>query len=443
MGANRMTPKRIIKWVMIGIITIITVPLFFMISGINDSGFRTVVQYPFNPLGKTVRSVFEAGVYFQGLGEHWTYPDAITFDFDKSPNLESATVDQKGVAVRYQDGGTGTVYGIARFVLPETEEDMLNLHRKYRSANGVGFKAIKPTVETIVNHTAGLMTSEESYAERRGNFIEMVKDQLRNGPYLTVQKPITEIEGGFEYCLEPNLAEELEEECKKAKRTTKMVPVIKLGKDGQPMHDANELAKYSLYLEDVKIVDWDYEPRTIEQISEKRKAQMAIITAKANAERAKQDAITAEQQGLANVMTAKYEQEVEKERQVVIAEREKEVAVIAAQKLVDVAEQQKLEQEQKKLAMAEYKQAETLRGEGDAAYKRQVIEADGALAQKLATYEAVMGRFATAVAAQKWVPEIVMQGSEEGAPINSAQNLIDMFSVKTAKDLALDMSIKQ
>ena len=44
---------------------------------------------------------------------------------------------------------------------------------------------------------------------------------------------------------------------------------------------------------------------------------MAIITAKANAERARQDAITAEEQGKAAVMKAKYEKEVEKERAIV------------------------------------------------------------------------------------------------------------------------------
>ena len=55
----------------------------------------------------------------------------------------------------------------------------------------------------------------------------------------------------------------------------------------------------------------------------------------------------------------------------------------ASAKLVEVASQSRLEAEQKKLAAAEYKQEQTLRGEGDAAYKRLVMKADGALQQKL------------------------------------------------------------
>ena len=91
-------------------------------------------------------------------------------------------------------------------------------------------------------------------------------------------------------------------------------------------------------------------------------------------------------------MKAKYEKEVDKERAVVDAQREKEVAVIAAAKLVEVASQSRLEAEQKKLAAAEYKQEQTLRGEGDAAYKRLVMKADGALQQKLDAYIRVNAR---------------------------------------------------
>jgi hypothetical protein len=204
----------------------------------------------------------------------------------------------------------------------------------------------------------------------------------------------------------------------------------------------SDLADYGIDVNGFQITDWDFEPKTLQQIATKREATMAIITAIANAERAKQDAITSEEQGKAHVMTAKYQKEVVKEQAVVDAQREKEVAVIAAEKNVEVARQKKLEAEQKKLAAVEYKQEQILRGEGDGAYKRLVIEADGALSQKLETYESVMARFATAIEKQKWVPEVQM-GAGSGADGGSnAMTLIEMMSVKAAKDLALDMSVK-
>jgi hypothetical protein len=222
----------------------------------------------------------------------------------------------------------------------------------------------------------------------------------------------------------------------------KNIPVISYGENGLPVHLDSDLSDYGIDVNGFQITDWDFEPKTLQQIATKREATMAIITAIANAERAKQDAITSEEQGKANVMTAKYEKEVVKEQAIVDAEREKQVAVISAEKNVEVARQQKLEAEQKKLSAVEYKEEQILRGEGDGAYKRLVIEADGALAQKLATYERVMSRFASAIEKQKWVPEVQM-GSNASSGGATAMSLIELMGVKAAKDLALDMSINQ
>ena len=68
------------------------------------------------------------------------------------------------------------------------------------------------------------------------------------------------------------------------------------------------------------------------------------------------------------------------------------------------------------------------------------MEADGAVAQKLDTYERVMGRFASAIEKQKWVPEIQMGASTDGG--STAMTLIEMMGVKAAKDLALDLQVK-
>ena len=216
---------------------------------------------------------------------------------------------------------------------------------------------------------------------------------------------------------------------------------IDTNEDGSPIVLSSDLNAYGIVLMGHQITDWDFEKKTLDQISTKRQATMAIITAKANAERAKQDAITAEEQGKANVMKAKYEQEVLKEKAVVVAEREKEVATIKAVQLVDVATQQKLEAEQKKFAAAEYKQEQILRGEGDGEYKRLVMEADGALQQKLETYQNVSAMYADAIAKQKWVPEIQM--GSNGGNGSAANDLISLLTTKAAKDLSLNMDIQK
>jgi len=409
-----------IKAMVVFVVLVGGLSILFMAFGINDAGHRTVVQYPSGKLYVK----FSPGIYPIWFGNTEVYKDVITFDYDKTGSEVDSSIDQIGISVRYQDGGTGTVYGKARFTLPSDEDTMLHLHKAFRSNRGVAQKLIKSITEEGMNLTAGLMSSEEAYAEKRSIFTQWSSQQISNGKFQTKLEKISQVDENT------------------GKTVTKNIPVISYGDDGLPIHLASDLTDYGIGVNGFQITDWDFEPKTLQQIATKREATMAIITAKANAERAKQDAITSEEQGKANVMTAKYEKEVLKEQAIVDAEREKEVAVIAAQRNVEVARQMKLEAEQKKLAAGEYKQEQVLRGEGDGAYKRLVMEADGALQQKLETYQTVMGYFANAIQKQKWVPEIQMGSSSEGGGGDAAMALIEMLSIKAAKDLSLDMKVE-
>ncbi len=417
LNLNLKVPSKTIMAAAAIVCALIIMPMLF---GINNAGHRTVVQF----LNGTLYVKFSPGWYGKWFGKTEEYNDVITFDFDKTDaEGDAATIDQKGIAVRYQDGGTGKVYGKARYSLPSDEPTMIMLHKAFRSNIGVAQKLIKAVSEEGENLTAGLMTSEEAYATKRGIFTQWSHQQIASGKFQT------------------ELKEVVEEDQVTGKKVVKIVPEIKYGEDGRPLQFISDLKEYGVSVSGYQITDWDFEPKTLTQIATKREATMAIITAKANAERAKQDAITAEEQGKANVMTARYEKEVEKQKAVVDAEKVKEVAVIQAKQMVDVAAQQKLEAEQKKLAAKEYKQEQTLRGEGDAAYKRLVIQADGALAQKLATYEKVMERFAREFGKQKWVPDVQMGGASSENGGNEAANLINLLTANTLKDLGLDLSI--
>jgi hypothetical protein len=408
-----------VKAILIAVAMLIVVILGFSMSGINDAGQRTVIQYPTGTL--TVK--FSPGLYWTWFGKEVVYNDVITFDFDKLEAEGESSLDQTGIAVRYQDGGTGTIFGKARYSLPADEPTMIELHKAFRSNDGVAYKLIKSVTEESMNLTAGLMTSEEAYAEKRGTFTEWSRAQLEKGKFYTR--------------LESIVAEE-----ETGKKVTKNIPVIDFGDDGRPKHYGSDFEEYGITVSGYQITDWDFEPRTLAQIATKREATMAIITAKAQAEQAKQEAITAEEKGKANVMTAKYEKEVDKQKAVVEAEQKKEVAVIEAEQKVSVAEQEKLEAEQKKLAAVEYKEEQTLRGEGDAAYKQKVMVADGALEQKLAAYVKVSEMYASAISSYKgnWVPTINQGGGQTGTG-NGAMGLIELLSAKAAKDLALDMSL--
>lgn len=404
------------------LILIVGLIITAMTAGINDAGQRTVVQYPSGHL--LVK--FSPGIYLSWFGSTETYNDVITYDFDKNEaEGEHATLDQKGIAVRYQDGGTGTIYGKSRYSLPMDEPTMLKLHKAFRSNAGVANKLIKAVTEEGQNLTAGLMTSEEAYATKRGIFTQWSQSQITDGKFQTFLEDVVQTDEVT------------------GKQITKVVPMPLLDETTNlPLHFASDFKEYGISVSGYQITDWDFEPKTLKQIDTKRTATMGVITAKANAELAKQKAITAEEEGKALVMTAKYLEEVEKEKAVVVAERKKEVAVINAEQKVDVAKQGKLEAEQKKYAAKEFKAEQILIGQGEAERKRLVMKADGALDKKLATYERVNAKYATEFGKQKWVAEIQMGVGGKNSGGNAAQDLISMLAIKTAKDLKLDMSMK-
>jgi hypothetical protein len=97
-----------------------------------------------------------------------------------------------------------------------------------------------------------------------------------------------------------------------------------------------------------------------------------------------------------------------------------------------------------KAAAAETKQANILEGEGLAEKKRLILQADGALQQKLDAYVDVNRYYADAIKGYQgnWVSTVNMGGSKDGGSMNGAQALIEMFAAKTAKELALDMEIQ-
>ena len=383
--------------------------------GNNKMNEITVVQHV---TGKMVVHT-TAGPYFKGLATKTVYPKVISMDHDRSEAASGATIDQPGIAVRYQAGGEGTVYGTSQYSLPTGKAQMLKVHETFGNADGVAYRLIKPAVENGMTLTAGLMKSEEAFNTKRAVFAQWAKDQIANGPYKTKSVSVTTTDPIS------------------GKTVVTQIPQI-IEVNGLKQHDTSDLQDYGITVVGFRLGEPGFEKSTTDQIADKRKITMDIITSKAKAKLAKQATDTAEEEGLAKVMTAKYEEEVLKERAIVAAERSAEVAIIKAEQKVSVAEQELLEAAQRNLASVEYKEEQINIGTGEAERKRLIFEADGSLEIKLDAIVEMNKNYATALGKNKLVPEITMGGTEGNT--NSAMSLVDMLMVKTAKDLSVDIS---
>lgn len=366
----------------------------------------------------TMTAKMDPGLWLQLFGDIQVWPKAETFYFTADSD-EGARMDES-IEVRFNDGSMCRISGTCRIILPTDPTAAINVitEQGFRSYDDLEHKLILPIVRNSLRQTANLMSARESYAEKRTDFVRWAWDQVQSGLFETKEET--------RKVVDPLSGEEV----------TKTFKLIKRRDDGTPLHQLNPLAGSGIRLANFEIKSFVYAEKVQRQIATQQEALMAVETAIAEAKRAEQEAITAEAQGQANVKVAQYEEEQKKVRAVVIAQQEKEVARIAAERQLEVA---KLERS----AASEQKQREILLGQGEAARKRLVLEADGALKEKLAAYRDVMARWAQAYS-KRQVPHVVLGGGGGGAGRDQATvDFNQTLQLLVAGQLGLDLSVPQ
>jgi len=374
------------------------------------------------------------GIWGQYFGDIDEWPKAETYFFTHDNDTAGDIDEDTSIEVRFNDGSMCKISGTLRIMMPTTAEPAIALvtEQNYKTYRDVQERLIKPTLRNVLRSTANLMSARESYSEKRLDFISWSRDQITNGVYKTKAetKQVEDLVTG--------------------QKTWKEVKTIRTvsEEDLTPLHEANPMEGTGIVLANFEIKSFVYEKKVQVQISAQQEARMAVETAKAEAEKAKQGELKAIAEGKKNVAIAQYEQEQEKVKAVVQAEKNKEVQELDAARnknVAVIAGEQRKEVAALDKASAKLKKDELiLLGEGQAKAKRLVIEADGALEQKLATYEKVNARYAVAMENYRgnWVPTTVMGGSAGNGSSNGAQDMINLLTIKTAQDLNLDMTMK-
>jgi regulator of protease activity HflC (stomatin/prohibitin superfamily) len=371
---------------------------FLMLSGsvveFLGAGELMVIQAP---TSGQLRWYTQPGVYWQGFGKVTTYKKRFSYEFNTAK-------------IVFNDGGGAALKGSIQVDMPSDEKNLNALHTRYGSQAAIENDVVQKVVDKVLYMTGPLMSSRESYAEKRTDLIRYVQDQIDNGVYR----------------VETQTTETLDEITNQ--RRTTVVARVALGQNGVPQRqEASVVGEFGLRAFNFAITDIAYDERVQKQISQQQQIIMDIQTSVAEARKAEQRRITTEQEGQANAARAKWEQETEKAKAIVQAEQQRDVARLAAE------------------AAKAYKEEQYLRADADSTYKRQVMAADGALAQKLTTFKEVNAMWAAAFENYKGqlVPTIAMGAAGGGANgAASAQALMDLLMAKTAKDLSVDIGVK-
>lgn len=260
----------------------------------------------------------EPGLYLQKAGLTVEYDKAFQVWFSHREDEGTEANDQ--VKIVFNDAGTGFVSGSGRVVMPRDEVHLRRIREDYSSMAVLTHELIYPTIRKVIFASGPLMSSFESYAAKKNDLIRYIEDQLEYGVYKTETKDTVMID--------PLTQEQ---------KSTTIARLVEDPKHpgGFARQEESPFAYYGITVKPITVNDIAYEDKIVKQIDQQQKAYMAVQTARAEALKAKQEAIKAEEQGKANAATAKWEQEVIKAKEVTLAQQNFEVAELAAKEALE------------------------------------------------------------------------------------------------------------
>lgn len=400
-----MNTKRIVV-VALGVIALIAT--FIIVPKLwedVDAGEIVIIQ---DPVDGNLHVYSQPGWQWQGMGRVTHYRKSNQFWFLAKEKPDRDEVDNS-IGVKWNDGGHCNISGSVRYDLPMDEAQLIRLHSIFGSQQALENQLIKTNVEKSIFMTGPLMSSKESYAEKRNDLIFYIEDQASRGVYKTRQVDVKEIDP-----------------LSKAEKTVTKVEIILDSKSMPLRQEVSPIAVNGIKLYNISIKRMDYDKNVERQIQTQQQATMQIQTAIAEAKRAEQRALTVEKEGEANAAQAKWDQEVIKAKEVTQAEARKTVAELDVQ-TADLNKRKAI-----------------LEGEGEAAKKRLVMQANGALEQKLEAWLRSQEYWAKAFSEYggNVVPQIITGGGS-GNSNNGAISMMEIMGAKAARDLSLDLSNKK
>ncbi len=332
----------------------------------------------------TVRTA--PGLYWQGFGQITTYPVSEDLDFEDS-----------NMTVRFNDGSVASVKGTVKYKLPMLEKLQMELHRDYGSFKNVEEDLIRKNVAEALSQAATLMVAEDSYSARRAEFSDAAKKQLENGIFKTSTKVV----------------DSTDENGTKFKQ--RIINIV-YDNEGNPIVQKQSLLKhYGIEILQFVVNDFGYDSKINDLISKKKEAEQLKVVSTANAERAKQDALTAEAQGKARIAEARANAEVQKTTEVVEAQKRAEVAKLAA--------------EQAKYEALKVKQE----GEAEAYANKLKVQAGLTPLEKATIEKETRIGIAKALASVKFPEHMIISGGSSGT---GSTNPFDAVGLKALYELS-------
>jgi regulator of protease activity HflC (stomatin/prohibitin superfamily) len=386
--------KQIVAGAILLFVVILMIVLFAGCSGSNDVQTYQIKQ----SLGGTVDVIDKPGWYNKGFATVYTYPRSVQAFFSAHP--QEGSKEDESIRVHFNDGGTAKVSVMVQFQLPVDADKRKLLHQTFANVDNVK-QAVRAHLINCVKNTGPMMSATDNQAGRKGEFNQVVEEQLRKGIY--AMRRVT-VEIADQTMPEVPVLGASTQPAKPQPIRVQATEIVKDAKTGEPLIvEKSPLAEYGITIQQFSITGVDYDDPTIQQFAAKQKAILASESAKAEREKELQQTATVVQQGLRQKAEIEASENVKKAQQVIQAEAKAEVA-----------QQAKLEAEtlaRQKLAVAQLdKDAAETKAQQDLQIRKTAADAEA---------QAVI---LTAEAAAK-AKQMAAQAEAQAAKIKAEQEL--------------------
>ncbi|NDV50396.1 SPFH domain-containing protein [Salipiger sp. PrR003] len=409
----------------------------------NDAGYCQHIRTLFGTESMTCKS----GPYFSGWGRHTGYPFTITI-----AHTDEATANGSSVSAPYPikmaDNWTGDAHQVTRFNIPKDAEQFIAMANEYRSPESLVNNNLRPSVTAALDSVANMFTMEAYYTSgARDTFKTEFPDSITKGRPRVRQVVKENILATQNEDVAPNDSENARDTSESNDAQSQTIVMEKmLDKDGNPIRIENAFNRYGITVSSAILEKIDPDTTYEEQIKKRKEASSRRSVAREQRLEQEEQRLLAITQGETDKARRQAEMMVEQIEQTTQAETKKQLALINAERQREEANIQRdtatIQLEKAKID-AEAKQ---VAADAEAYQKRVVLEADGALSQKLDAFVATQKVWADAASKIK-VPSTVIAGGgagdNSGNALGTVSDFMQIMTMNAAKQLQFDPAVQK
>lgn len=307
-----------------GIITLVSLICIMVIwpFATNESGYAHHIR---TVSGKeSIR--FEPGFYFKGFFSKITaWPDVVTIQLEReSEKKDDISHFSDPTTCQFSDGTYAEFGFTVKWKLPTKEEDMIKIHKDYRTPKRLA-QSLADYSKECIQYSSQLMDSERHNSGGKSELRDHFQFQLRNGQYILEQDEVVVMD---------SLGEII-------KRTYENTP--KLNNQGTPVLSLSDVQAYNIAPNFVAITYVNYEQLVDDKLKAKVEQSTRESISKQALMTAQQEALTAKAEGDKQIALTRAREEAAKIEAVIQAQKATAVAKEQAAQAKFVAEKIKAE----------------------------------------------------------------------------------------------------